>query len=424
MQICTLYVNTELYMDSQLRRSPFNIIVIVAALGYFVDIYDLIIFGIVKNPSLMDLGITSKEALFTQGNYILRMQMFGMLLGGIVWGILGDKKGRLSTLFATILMYSLANIANGFVQNVEQYAWLRFIAGFGLSGELGIGITLVSEVMSKETRAKGAGIVSGIGIIGAALAFAVAEWLNWRAAYWFGGGLGLLLLVLRVAVHESGMFENAKKTEIEKGNFLKFFVSPSRSLKYFLIILVGIPTWYTVSALVINSSSFAEDAIQILGEVKGSVSVMLHYVGAAMGSMLFGYLATVMYSRKRTLYVAVGSMGLLTLVYFFMFGAPAWAFYTLIFVLGIPMGGLWAIFIAVSSELFGTNIRATITTTVSNFVRGAVVLITLLLDYLSPVVGLWIAGFSIGMVFLILSLISIAYTEETYGKDLDYIEKM
>ena len=411
-------------MQTGLRKNPLNIIVIVAALGYFVDIYDLIIFGIVKNPSLMDLGITDKGELFNQGNYILRMQMFGMLLGGIVWGIMGDKKGRLSTLFATILMYSIANIACGFVQNTEQYAWLRFVAGFGLSGELGIGITLVSEVLSKESRVKGAGIVSGIGIAGAALAFAVAEWFNWRSAYWFGGGLGLLLLILRVAVYESGMFQKTKQENVQKGNFIRLFASWKRTVKYIFIILVGIPTWYTVSVLVINSSTFAEEALNIVGEVKGSTSVMLHYIGAALGSFVFGYLAGFLKSRRKTLYVAVGAMSLLTVLYFTMTGVPAWLFYTLIFIMGIPMGGLWAIFISVSSELFGTNIRATVTTTVSNFVRGAVVLITLLLDKTSPIIGLWTAGFAIGIFFLGLSLYSIFRTEETYGKDLDYNEEM
>ncbi len=411
-------------MEKTLQKNPFNIIVVVAALGYFVDIYDLIIFGIVKNPSLMSLGISDKPELFSQGNYILRMQMFGMLLGGIVWGILGDKKGRLSTLFATILMYSIANIANGFVQNTEQYAWLRFIAGFGLSGELGIGITLVSEVLSKESRVKGAGIVSGIGIAGAGLAFLVAEWFNWRSAYWFGGGLGLLLLVLRIAVYESGMFEKTKSSNVQKGNFIKLFASKSRTIKYIFIILVGIPTWYTVSVLVINSSTFAEEALNIVGEVKGSTSVMLHYIGAALGSFIFGYLAGFFKSRRKTLYVAVVAMAVLTLTYFFMSGVSAWLFYALIFVMGIPMGGLWAIFISVSSELFGTNIRATVTTTVSNFVRGAVVLITLLLDYTAPIIGLWTAGFAIGIFFLGLSLFSISRTEETFGKDLDYTEEM
>ncbi len=409
---------------SALKKSPMNVVVLVAALGYFVDIYDLIIFGIVKNPSLMSLGVTDKAALFEDGNFILRMQMFGMLLGGVVWGILGDKKGRMSTLFATILMYSLANIANGFVQTVDQYAWLRFIAGFGLSGELGIGITLVSEVMSKESRAKGAGIVSGIGIIGAALAFAVAEWFDWRSAYWFGGALGLLLLVLRVVVHESGMFEKTKSANVEKGKFFKFFKSRARTWKYVLIILVGIPTWYTVAVLIINSSSFAEEALKIKGEITGSMSVMLHYMGGAVGSLLFGYLSTKFQSRRKTMYVAVVSIMILTVLYFSMFGAPAWLFYALIFVFGIPMGGLWAIFISVSSELFGTNIRATITTTASNFVRGTVVLITLLVEFLKPQTGLWIAGFSVGIVFLALSLFAISKTEETYGKDLDYSEEM
>lgn len=399
-----------------------NIVVIVASLGYFVDIYDLIIFGIVKNPSLMDLGLTDKDSLFNTGNFILSMQMAGMLIGGIVWGVLGDKKGRLSILFMTILLYSIANIANGFVTSVQQYAWLRFIAGFGLSGEFGLGVTLVSEVMSKEKRGLGASIVSGIGILGAVLAFMVAERFSWRTAYFTGGVLGLILLLLRIAVFESGMYEKTKTQKISKGNFMALFTNKVRFKKFLFCTLLALPTWYTVSVLTINAPSFAQDALGISGTVKGSTSVMLHYIGAAIGSFLFGYLSLVFKSRKKAIVLATSSIAVLTAVYFSLFGASSFLFYTVLLILGIPMGGLWAIFVAAASEQFGTNIRATVTTTAPNFVRGATILITFLLGTLTPVVGLWASGVIVGVLFIGVALWSVFLTEETYGKDLDYVE--
>jgi putative MFS transporter len=402
----------------------FNIIVVVAALGYFVDIYDLILFGIVKNQSLMDLGITDKVALFNKGNFLLSMQMAGMLIGGIVFGILGDKKGRLSTLFLTITLYSIANIANGFVTTVGQYAWLRFIAGFGLSGELGVGITLVSEVMSKESRGMGASIVSGIGIAGSALGFLVAEQFNWRVAYWTGGGLGLLLLVLRVAVYESGMYEKTKHQNVVKGDFISLFTNQQRFKKFILCILVAVPTWYTVSVLAINSSSFAEDALKITGTVKGSTSVMLHYIGAALGSFLFGWISSRLKSRKKTIILANILIAILTTVYFSLFGASPFLFYCTLLLLGIPMGGLWAVFITTTSEQFGTNMRATVTTSAPNFVRGATILITFLLGIFTTLTGLWPAGVIVGIIFIGIALLSAFFIDETYGKELDYLEEI
>ena len=410
-------------MKPSSSRKLFNIVVVVAALGYFVDIYDLIIFGIVKNPSLTDLGLTNSTDLFNTGNFILSMQMAGMLIGGIVWGILGDKKGRLSILFLTILLYSLANIANGFVTHVNQYAWLRFIAGFGLSGEFGLGVTLVSEVMSKEKRGLGASIVSGIGILGAVLAFVVAERFNWRTAYWAGGGLGLLLLFLRIAVYESGMYEKARTRDVSKGNFLALFTNKVRFRKFLFCTLLALPTWYTVSILTINAPSFAE-ALNISGTVKGSTSVMLHYTGAAIGSFVFGYLSMLFRSRKKAILLATSSIALLTAAYFALFGATPWLFYMVLFVLGIPMGGLWAIFVTAAAEQFGTNIRATVTTTAPNFVRGATILMTLMLGSLTPITGLWTSGVLTGVVFIGIALIAVFFTEETYGKDLDYMEEI
>lgn len=400
----------------------FNIIVVVAALGYFVDIYDLIIFGIVKNPSLTDLGLTDSRDLFNTGNFILSMQMAGMLTGGIVWGVLGDKKGRLSILFMTILLYSVANIANGFITSVNQYGWLRFLAGFGLSGEFGLGVTLVSEVMSKEKRGLGASIVSGIGILGAVMAFVVAERFNWRTAYWTGGTLGLILLVLRIAVYESGMYEKTKSQNVRKGNFLALFTNIRRFRKFIFATLLALPCWYTVSVLTINAPSFAEDALRIAGQVKGSTSVMLHYTGAALGSFLFGYLSMWLKSRKKAILMANLSIAVLTGIYFILRGASPFLLYLDLFILGIPMGGLWAIFVAAAAEQFGTNIRATVTTTAPNFVRGATILMTFLLGTLTPVTGLWSAGVIVGVIFIGIAIVSVFLTEETYGKDLDYTE--
>jgi MFS transporter, putative metabolite:H+ symporter len=408
-------------MKNLLSTKLLNVIVIVAALGYFVDIYDLILFGIVKNPSLTDLGLPQAD-LFSRGNFILSMQMAGMLMGGIVWGILGDKKGRLSILFMTILLYSIANIANGFITGIHQYAWLRLLAGFGLSGEFGLGVTMVSEIMSKEKRGLGASIVSGIGIVGAVFAFFVAERFNWRTAYFTGGALGLLLLVLRIAVYESGMYEKTRTQSVSKGNFLALFTNAKRFKKFAFCTLLALPTWYTVSVLAINAPSFAKDALAITGTVKGSTSVMVHYIGASLGSFLFGYLSLRFRSRKKAIFLAIMSIAVLTAVYFSLTGATPVMFYSVLLLLGIPMGGLWAIFVAAASEQFGTNIRATVTTTAPNFVRGGTILIAYLLGALTPVTGLWWSGVIVGIIFIGIALWSAFKTEETYGKELDYME--
>lgn len=406
-------------MSKSANSNPFNIVVIVAALGYFVDIYDLTLFGIVRVPSLRAIGIP-EEQMKEVGTYLINMQMFGMLLGGIVWGILGDKKGRLSTLFLTILLYSLANIANGFVTNVEQYAWLRLIAGFGLAGELGIGITLVSEVMTKETRAWGTSIVSAIGIAGAVLAFLIAEW-GWKQAYWIGGGLGLSLLALRVYVHESGMFDKVKESNAKRGNFLSLFSNGKRFLKYISCILVGVPVWYVVGILIFFSKEFGE-ALHVTGPISAGKSIMIHYSGAAIGSVITGFISQKLRSRKKALAIALIALGSFCAWYFLGEGISTTVFYFITFALGLAMG-YWAIFITVASEQFGTNIRSTVTTTVPNFVRGATVLMTMWWLSLSPNMGIVKAALIIGAVVIPLGLISIFFLEESHGKNLDYIEE-
>lgn len=407
-------------MKHAATKNPFNIIVIVAALGYFVDIYDLILFGIVMKPSLKEIGVAD-EQMFDIGGKLLGMQMIGMLVGGIIWGVLGDKRGRLSTLFLTILLYSIANIANGFVQTVEQYKWMRFIAGLGLAGELGIGITLVSEVMTKESRGIGTSIVSGIGIAGAVLGFLVADLFNWRVAYFAGGGLGLLLLIMRISVYESGMFEKIKQENVKRGDFFSLFTNKKRLKKYILCILIGVPVWYVISQLTIQSSAYAKE-LNIRGDVVGGKAVMFHYIGASFGSLIFGLMSEKLRSRKKALFSATGTLALFVALYFFAQGISVTMFYCIIGLTGISMGGLWAVFMVNASEQFGTNLRATVTTTAPNFVRGTTEVIRLSINSMRINYGLWAAGLIVGAAAILLSIIAIFFSKETHGKDLDYNE--
>ncbi len=411
-------------MTHKTHTNPFNMIVIVAALGYFVDIYDLILFSIVRVPSLTALGYSGDE-LTTIGLRLLNTQMIGMLLGGIIWGMLGDKKGRLSVLFGTILLYSIANIANGMITNVEQYYVLRFIAGVGLAGELGIGITLVSEVMSKETRGYGTTIVSGVGIMGAVVGFLVADKFDWRVAYYVGGGLGLLLLLLRISVYESGMFSKMKDKVVRKGSFLSLFTNKTRLKKYIRCILIGMPVWYVIGIIVTFAPEFASpDALNIQGVVIGGKAVMYHYIGASIGAFSLGLLSQRLKSRKKALLIALTGLTITLAWCFISKGVSENAFYFLLFMVGIP-NGFWSVFVTTASEQFGTNLRATVTTTVPNFVRGTTVLITTSFNFLksgSPgVIG---AATIVGLVVLALSFYATATSEESYHKELDYVEEI
>ncbi|MGZ4048626.1 MAG: MFS transporter [Bacteroidia bacterium] len=398
--------------------NPFNIIVIVASLGYFVDIYDLILFGIVRIPSLQAIGVAANQ-IKDAGAFLINMQMLGMMLGGIVWGMLGDKRGRLSVLFLTILMYSLANIANGFVHNITEYAWLRVIAGFGLAGELGAGITLVSEVMTKETRAWGTTFVAGFGVLGAVLAYGVAEF-GWKQAYWTGGVLGLLLLGLRIYVHESGMFDKLKTSTVKKGSFFSLFTNGKKFFKYLCCILVGVPVWYAIGILIFFAKEIGQE-IGVVGTIDTGKTIMFHYIGAAIGSIIIGYASQKLKSRKKALIMFIASMGILCVCYFASAGISVEMFYFLIFILGIAMG-YWALFVTVASEQFGTNIRSTVTTTVPNFVRGTTVGMTLWWKSMAPGIGTIHSAMVVGAVVIPLAIIAVLCLQESHGKDLDYLE--
>lgn len=394
--------------------------VLVAALGYFVDIYDLILFSIVRVRSLTEIGVTPDRLLPT-GVLLLNMQMAGMLVGGIAWGVLGDKRGRLSVLFGSIIMYSAANMLNALVTTVPQYAVLRLLAGIGLAGELGAGITLVSEIMPRQSRGYATTLVAAVGICGAVVAVFVGDLFDWRVAYVVGGCMGVALLLLRLGVQESGLFEQVKAESHARGRFLQLFTDRGRVTRYVAIILVGVPIWYVVGILITFSPEFGR-AMGITPIPNAGRAVMFTYIGLAVGDFGSGWLSQWVRSRKRVLvwFLTLTTIGVAT--YFLPGGKPLRAFYALCFYLGFA-AGYWAIFVTVASEQFGTNLRATATTTVPNFVRGAVVPLTSVFQVLTPHIGLTTSGLLVGVVTLVLAFASLAMLEETFGRDLDFVER-
>lgn len=397
----------------------FSIPVIVGALGYFVDIYDLLLFGIIRKPSLASLGLTPAQVL-TEGEFIISIQMIGLMLGGILWGVIGDKKGRLSVLFGSILLYSLANIANGMVHTVEQYAWLRFIAGIGLAGELGAGITLVSELLSKEKRGIGTSLVAGIGLTGAVVAYFISKEFDWRICYYIGGAMGFLLLLLRVSVFESGMFKQVKDMKVSKGNFFAFFTNSHRFSTYIKCILIGLPTWFVIGVLVTFSDKFGLE-LGIQDVIEPGKAIMFAYVGISLGDVTIGLVSQWLKSRKKALYIFYVLTMICMALFFSQSGGTSLNMYLICGALGFATG-FWAIFVTIAAEQFGTNLRATAATTVPNMVRGALPLIILLFKWLRENTNYITGGIITGSVIMAITWIAAYYTKETFGKDLQYIE--
>lgn len=405
-------------------NSIFSIAVIVAALGYFVDIYDLLLFAIIRIESLRSLGLTP-EQITTDGESILQWQMWGLLLGGIIWGIMGDKKGRLSVLFGSIILYSIANIANGFVETVEQYKWIRFIAGLGLAGELGAGITLVSEITAKEKRGIATSLVAGIGLTGAVVAFIMKENFDWRTCYFIGGGLGLLLLILRISVFESGMFHQVKKMEVQRGNFFMLVNNADRLRRYIVSILIGLPTWFVIGVLVAFSSEFGK-WFGIKEAIDPGKAIMYAYAAISIGDILVGFVSQWFKSRKKALYLFFGITALFMILFFTtQWNGTAARMYWICAGLGFGTG-FWAIFVTMGAEQFGTNIRATAATTIPNMVRGMLAIFILpLFQWLRGMegVGYVSGGIYTAIIIMIITVIAIALSKETFGKDLNYVER-
>jgi MFS family permease len=402
------------------QSSIFSVTVLVAALGYFVDIYDLLLFQIVRVRSLQDLGLSAAEVK-SQGEFIISVQMIGLMIGGIIWGVMGDKRGRLSVLFGSIVLYSLANIINGLVTTTEQYALTRFIAGIGLAGELGAGITLVAELMHKDKRGLSTSLVAGIGLTGAVAAYFISQNFHWRVCYFIGGGLGFCLLILRISVFESSMFQRIKALPVQRGNFFMFFTNRTRFRKYMLAILIGLPTWYVIGILVAFSNDFGK-ALGIRETVDPGRATMFAYVAIAVADILVGFVSHWLRSRKKALFLFYALTAIAIFFYFNQQNGSAAGMYVICAALGFGTG-FWAIFVTMAAEQFGTNLRATAATTVPNMVRGALPLMILLFKGLEAALHnfLW-AGIVTGVVVMLISLWAAWHTEETFGKDLNYLE--
>lgn len=397
--------------------------VIVAALGYFVDIYDLLLFTIVKKPSMIGVGATDATMLI-DSTKVINWQMFGLLLGGIFWGILADKRGRLSVLFGSIILYSIANIVTGFVVTVDQYAACRFIAGIGLAGELGAGITLVSEILPKNKRGVGTSLVAGIGLFGAVFAYFTYQLTgDWRLCYKIGGGLGVGLLLMRVSVAESGMFKQAEGQQVSKGNIFMFINNAKRFKKYALAILIGLPTWYVIGILVNQSDRFGK-AMFSSTVIDSGKSIMFAYVGIAIGDILIGLISQYFQSRKKALLIFYSLTIFFLFVFFSSWNNSTERMYAICGALGFSTG-FWAIFVTMGAEQFGTNLRGTAATTVPNMVRGILPLINLMfLDLFQKSWGWDIvkSGIVTGVIVIAVTLIAFYFTEETFHKDLNYLE--
>lgn len=407
--------NPQPSLLSQLLQVP----VIVAALGYLVDMYDLFLFSVVRVPSLKALNVADDQ-LLNEGINLLNYQMAGMLIGGVLWGVIADKKGRLSVLFGSIIMYSLANIGNGFVTSLDQYAVLRFIAGVGLAGELGAGITLVTEVLPKEIRGYGTTLVATLGVLGAILAYFVADLFAWRVSYFVGGGMGLLLLVLRFNVFESGMFKHAKERSVDRGNIFMILTNGKRLGKYLMAILVGLPIWFVVGILITFSPEFG--AAKGIEGINAGKAVMLAFSGQVGGDIVSGLLSQYMRSRKKVIRLFIVLSLAMVVGYLLIPMQDLFSFYLLCTLLGF-CNGYWTLFITIAAELFGTNLRATVATTVPNFVRGATIPLAALFVRFKPDLGVIQGGLVIGVATAVVALLALYFLEETFTKDMDFVEK-
>lgn len=400
---------------SQLLKLP----VLVAALGYMVDMYDLFLFSIVRVPSLKSLNF-SGDNILKDGLMLLNLQMAGLLIGGIVWGILGDKKGRLSVLFGSILIYSIANIANGFVTSVNQYAVLRFIAGFGLAGELGAGITLVTEILNKKIRGYGTTLVATMGVFGALLAYVIANLFDWRTSYIIGGCLGLVLMISRIKVFESGIFVKLKEKNVKRGQIVMLFNNKRRLLKYITSIIIGTPIWFVTGILITFSPEFGH-AMGLDQAVDAGKAVLFTFGAQVAGNIVSGSLSQYLQSRKKVILLFMVLSFVFVLVMLLFPVQHITLFYVLCACLGFG-SGYWTLFITVAAELFGSNLRATVATTVPNFVRGTIIPLTALFVLMKNNAGVLKSALVVGIITYALALLALFYLEETFTKDLNYTE--
>ncbi len=406
-------------MDTKLLDVLRLRVVWIAALGFFVDIFDLVLFGVVRVPSLQSLGVPEARYLSVGAN-LLNLQMGGMLLGGILWGVLGDKRGRVSVLFGSILLYSGANLANAFVSDVTTYGILRFIAGVGLAGELGAAVTLVAEVLPKEVRGYGTAFIPGFGFVGAVTAAWLGTHISWRVAYFVGGVLGLALLAARAKMSESRQFREAEARGARRGDLRLLLASGARLSKYVRCILIALPIWAVAGILMTFAPEIAR-ALGATGPVVAGTAILFNYIGGVIGDLSSGWISQWIGSRKKVVGAFLALMTVTLIAFFLQGGISPNLFYFFATVLGIA-NGYFAVFLTLSAEQFGTNLRATVATSAPNFVRGAVVPMTIAFQALSARLGVLSSAIAICASTIVVALLALRGLDETFGKDLDYLE--
>ena len=395
----------------------------IAALGYFVDLFDLVLYGVVRIPSLTSIGVPTSD-VFTVGATLLNYQMGGMLLGGFIWGAIGDKHGRREALFGSILVYSLATFANAFTTDINTYALFRFVAGFGLAGELGAAITLVSEVLPQNKRGLGSAFIATIGFAGAALSSLITQHMSWQHAYELGGLLGIMLLITRINIHESSLFLASKKknTEVAWGSFKQILLSGPRLKIFILGLIAGIPIWYVTGILSYFAPEFAI-GFHITGEVTAGMTIMVGYIGAMVGDICCGLFSQYLQSRKIAV-IAFMSLGAFLAISssFFLEHQSPFTFYLTRMIIGFG-NGFFAMLIAWMAEVFGTNLRATVAIALSNLIRGSVIPLTFAIQYYKGSMGLIHASNLIGLLCFGSALLAASFIPDTFHRNLSYLEK-
>lgn len=409
-------------MSDEVNRVAW-ITTVVAALGYLVDVYDLVLFSIVRVPSLRALGLTPEE-ITSAGMILLNVQMAGMLVGGILWGVMGDRIGRCTVLFGSIACYSLANIANAFVGDILSYGVIRFIAGIGLAGELGAGTTLAVELLPPRLRGYGTTLIASVGVLGAILASSVAGLVDWRWSYVTGGVLGLLLLATRISTHESALLSQVEVSHRRVSMVMRLLLKPARLRRMVACILVGVPIWFAVGVLITFAPEIGSELFGGAGEVKAVYAVLFCYLGFFGGDVSSGLVSQFLQSRKRAIFIFMTSGCFVSAAYLWLSADPR-QLYGWAFAVGFSMG-YWAVLITTSAEQFGTNVRATVATAVPNFIRGAVIPLTTAVMVLQPCFSerplVWSASI-VGLGCYISALVGLRSMRETFGVSLDYVEE-
>jgi MFS transporter, putative metabolite:H+ symporter len=381
--------------------------------GYFIDIFDLVLFSTLRISSFEELKITDPTYWTV---VFFNLQMTGILVGGIFWGKMADIKGRSWSFMGTILVFSIANIINGLTSSLTVYGICRFIAGFGLAGEMGSGIALICEKVPDEKRSLYLGFVSSLGCIGAVLSGWLGDIVYWRYLFIGSGFAGILLTLLRKNLLEPDLFRKTATLNIPRGQWKTLFQSPPDLIRFILLIFLGIPMWYIIGIL----WSFSTEMTSTIGLniFTSGQAILWGYVGVWMGDMLMPFVSQFLKSRIFTIQICLIMM-LLGVIYLFQFQPHSLLSFQLTHIfLGFTIG-YWAVYATLCGESFGTNIRALTSTSLPSLIRFSSIPMMIIYQYGRDENELNIA-LGMGLTVLCISMITTYFIKDTFQKDIDF----